>query len=345
MRNLVNFALLGAFTILIASALLSFFAPFDLLTTRVHIVFGTLVLVLVGLHLVERLRYFRQMLRRPKGDGPRGRGLRLVVLPGVLCGYLLAACVWNWPPVPQLIATGYEARHRAIIFRPERDAVARPVDEGMQMKRRVDEAVGVMVEVDWGEAMTRYMREAGDGGEAQVAIWAESSTGSLIETFFVSEASAFSEELDWGGQKMRRVEVLPIWRHRFTLASGVEPSGEIDSFSSATPEHSFSVERYLVDDPAGFYVCVEVNIPNDENAVYRADHDEAHERYARPGLGQPSVLYSAYFDPESANRYALLELIGHGGGSNQQDGHVRYDLDGLTTARGLIEKVLVRVDR
>ena len=58
MKHYVNFGLLFAFAILIVSALLRFFQPFSLVVTRIHIVFGSLVLLLVALHLASRLTYF-----------------------------------------------------------------------------------------------------------------------------------------------------------------------------------------------------------------------------------------------------------------------------------------------
>ena len=64
MKHYVNFALLFSFRILVVSALLRFFQPFSLPTTRIDIVFGALVLILVMLHLASRLDYFSKMILR-----------------------------------------------------------------------------------------------------------------------------------------------------------------------------------------------------------------------------------------------------------------------------------------
>ena len=179
----------------------------------------------------------------------------------------------------------------------------------------------------------------------QIAIWAETSTGALIETFFVSEESAYAEGFEWAGAERRRVDLLPIWRHQFTLASGVEPNGEIDSYSASTPEHSFSVENYLKEDASGFYVCVEVNAPNDMNAFFHADQPTTAEGYTYPGVGQPSVYFSAFIDPSTPTKYYLMDYVGHGGSNSQPVGKVHFDSSSITTARDLIEKVLVRIQR
>ena len=51
MKGFVNWGLLFAFPVLVVSGALRFFEPFSLAVTRIHIVFGTLLFVLVALHL------------------------------------------------------------------------------------------------------------------------------------------------------------------------------------------------------------------------------------------------------------------------------------------------------
>ena len=136
MKHYVNFALLFAFLVLIASAFLRFFEPFSLATTRIHILFGAFVLLLVGLHLSSRIGYFSRRLKGVKASsGEPLSSKRLVVLPLITCAYLLAACFLNWWPVPHLIALGYEARNRATIFRPESGTAIRPRCDSLFLAR------------------------------------------------------------------------------------------------------------------------------------------------------------------------------------------------------------------
>jgi hypothetical protein len=348
MKHYVNFALLLAFVTLVASALLRFFQPFSLAITRVHIVFGTAILLLVGLHLSSRFSYFSKTLRA-KGNGSisGSRVIRLLLMPALLCGYLLAACFLNWRPVPQLLSLSYEAKNRAAIFRPEASSAIRSLEKRAQLKRVADNEASVFVEIEWSDSFDPVAEfpTPFSGARPQIAIWAETSVGSLIETFFVSEESAFSESFEWDGNERRRVDILPVWRHQFTLASGIEPDGDIDTYSGATPEHSFSIENYLVEDPNGFYLCVEVNAPSDPNEHYHSEQPETADGYTLPGIGQPSVYYSAYIDPETPQRYYLMDFVGHGGSSSQQSGEIYYNSNQITTARDLIEKILVRVER
>jgi hypothetical protein len=346
MKHYVNFALLFSFSILVVSALLRFFQPFSLITTRIHIVFGSFVLVLVALHLTSRLTYFPRMIRHGRKGGG-SKSLRLLLLPLITCAYLSSASFLSWWPVPQLLGLGHEVKNRSIIFRPEEGSVARSIDRETQLKRQTSTEASIIVEIEWGDAFDHVAEfpTPFTGARPQIGVWAETSVGSLIETFFVSEESAFSETVEWEGNERRRVDILPIWRHQFTLASGVEPDGDIDTYSGATPEHSFSVERYIDEDPEGFYLSVEVNVPNDSNEFYHADQEETADGYTFPGVGQPSIFYSAYIDPNEPKKYYLMEFVGHGGSSSQQSGDIYYDSSQLTSARELIEKILVRIER
>ena len=166
----------------------------------------------------------------------------------------------------------------------------------------------------------------------------------MIETLFVSEKAAFVEQLEWGGHELDRVDILPIWRHRYTLSTGVEPDGQVAIYSGATPEHAFSLHEHLTTDGEPFYLYVEINAPGDESQFFNSNQPHDHPGHVKPGLGQPSVIYGTYLVPEEVGRYTLLDLVAHGGGSAARDGNMQYKLEHLTSARQLIEKILVRVE-
>lgn len=346
MKHYVNFSLLFAFVILVGSAFLRFLEPFSLVVTSIHIVFGTVVLLLVGMHLAARLGYFRRMLTAPRSaDKSRPSAARYVVYSLIPCVYLLLACFFRWKPVPQLLELGHEAKNRAIIFRPETDTAIRHLPTHSEIKRQAPHEASLKIEIEWGAAFDPEQYFPDTEGRTQIAVWAETRSGALIETFFVSETSAYSEAPEWAGSEQARVDILPIWRNLFTLVSGVSPTGEVDTYAGATPDHSFSIENNLDADPEGFYLCVEINAPHDANSFFHADQDETATGYTRSGIGQPSLFYSAFIEPEKDQRYYLLELAGHGGSSSQQSGPAYYNTDEVTTAHQLIEKVLVRVQK
>lgn len=324
MRHCVNFGLLASFLTLAASGVTAFVRPFSLVVTRVHIVFGLVTLILVGLHLAGRLAYFRAQLRGfPQRTSALGRPLLLGVGGGWLI--LLVVAVRGWEPARLLVEQGYEARHRAAIVRSSplvgfdddgarRRLVARSAGEGAD--------TSLSLTIRFGEPQ---------GVPPSVVVWAETTTGAMIETLYLDESLAYSETPVWGGQPTPRHHIFPLWRHRYTLVSGIDPTGKVDAFTAATPTHSFTLDNYLkLGEDRSFVLCVEVNAPGDAN-----------ETYPDPQVGQPSLLYTAYIEAGREPPYTLLELTGHGGGA-RESGAIHYDFDGITTARDLVDLLLAR---
>jgi hypothetical protein len=239
---------------------------------------------------------------------------------------LLATAVAGWSPIELLIAQGYEARHRAEIVRASPQAGFLDPHSHTRLVARIpgtDAGVAISLTIGFSEDIE---------SPPSVAVWAESSTGAMIETLYLDQELAYSDTPNWGGRPTPRHQILPLWRHRYTLVSGIDPHGEVDTFTAATPTHSFTLDDYLVlGEEDSFVLCVEVNMPADPN-----------ERYPDPHIGQPSLLYTAYIEPAASQPYALLELTGHGGEA-EKSGAIHYDLDGFTTARHLIDLLLVKV--
>jgi len=323
-RHIVNFGLLFSFVTLATTGAMAFLLPFSIVTTRVHIVFGLTTAILVGLHLATRVPYFKKQLM-PRGKANIPQPL-LLAIAGAWVG-LLATAVAGWAPAELLVEQGYEARHSAQIVRgsplagfgstdhESRLVVRKPAEEG-------DVAISLYVGF-----------EKTNGPLPAFAVWAETPTGSMIETLYLDPALAYSSEPDWGGRATPRHHILPLWRHRYTLVSGVDPTGEVDAVTSATPSHSFTLDDYLtLGEGKAFILCVEVNAPRDPNGQYPDEH-----------VGQPSLLYTAYVEPDADNPYALLELTGHGGGA-EQSGAIQYDLDGFTSARQLVDLLLLKTE-
>lgn len=313
-RHIVNFGLLFSFLGLAVTGVMAFTLPFSLTTTRVHVVFGALTLLLVVAHLVSRTRYFSGKL---SGKGS-ARGMVVGVALGA--GAIAVVAVAGWWPTAAAIELGYEARQRQAIVRGS--AVAGFLDDGGTrwiVREPSDPELPSL-------ALAMRLR-----GEPAVAVWVESSTGAMIETLHLPEALAYAEKVEWQGVKTDRHRLLPIWRHRYTMVSGVEPNGEVDLYSGATRTHSFELEKHL-EDGKPFVLCVEVNAVGDPN-----------ESWPDPGLGQPSLLYTAYFEPEAGGGYALLELTAHGGEA-AEGGTLAYDLEGVDRARELVDLLLARME-
>ena len=324
MNHIVNFGLLFSFITLVVSGVLRFIEPFSLVTTRIHIVFGLVTLVLVGCHLAGRLKYFKRFL------GPQGKQslskFRLAAI-CVVWIFLLWLALKGGTPTQGLLDLSYESRHRKIIVRSSPLAGNQPISGHTRVIAR-DAGEEGDVAVSLTLQMTKSLEQM-----PTVAVWAESSSGSMIETLYLDEALAFTEEPVWGGKSTSRHRILPIWRHRYTLVSGVNPKGELDAVSGATDSHRFTLDEYLVlGEDKSFVLCVEVNLPADPNEAYPDKH-----------LGQPSLLYTAYIEPDQKQRYVLLELTGHGGGA-EKGGAIHYDFENVSSALDYVDLLLASVD-
>lgn len=330
-RHIANLGLLLAFTTLAVTGVMSFVLPFSITTARVHIVFGLVTLVLVGMHLATRLDYFARVVKQSvnfkaskKPQVPRG----LVVGVVVVWAGLLAASFYGTRPASDLIAVGYEARNAAEIFRASPKTAYEQIGESVRVASLSAEKGEVLIEVE-----VEYRADLDK--QPAAAIWAQSTgvPGRMIETLYVDHSLAYSATPTWHGQAAPRHHILPIWRHQYRDINGVDPTGDTDAVTSATPDHSFSIEQVLASEDDEIVICLEFNAAGDTNEAYPDKH-----------LGQPSVLYTALIDLKSDQDYYLMVQTAHGGGA-EADGLPRYDFAELTTARQLIEKVLVRVKR
>lgn len=322
MRHWVNFGLLFSFLALAVSGVMAYVLPFSLTTARVHIVFGALTVLLVVLHTISRTKYFSTKV---KGKGA-SRGMVAAV--AAACALLLVLALDNqWPARPVMDAS-YEARRKAEIVRSSPLAGFLDVDEAHRFIARqpgddADTALSLMVR----------FREGLESTPA-IAVWAETDTGTIIETLYLDEALAYAEDVTWQGVDTRRHQLLPIWRHRHTVVSGIDPQGKVDAFAGATPEHAFTLDQNLkLGDADGFVLCVEVSAVRDPN-----------EAYPDPDLGQPSILYTAFIQPGGDNPYTLLDLTAHGHGA-EEHGSPGYDFEGIDSAKNLIDLLLVKTGR
>ena len=126
--------------------------------------------------------------------------------------------------------------------------------------------------------------------------------------------------MKWNGKETERQKLLPIWRHRYTLLTGIDPDGELDLASGATSNHSFSLEKYLKTDGDEYALFVEIK--------------EA---------GFDSVIYSTYVDHSEKKKYRLLEITGNSTPTeNSPKGSINYDTENIKNTPldlGLIESL------
>jgi hypothetical protein len=322
MRHIVNFGLLFAFVALSVTGVLAFVLPFSTATSRVHIVAGVGMVLLVGLHVVGRLPYFRSQVTRGKRSPLSSQKLAAVI--GVAASLLVVA-LFALPPATWLMDQSYEARNSAQIVRASSLTGFRNLDaQSKLIVRKADSQSGrpLSVHLSFRDDVSPI---------PSVAVWAETTNGTMIETLFLDESLAFVEKVDWHGSLVQRDHILPIWRNRYTAVSGVDASGQVDATTGATDTHSFALDPYLVaGEGKKFVVCVEVNAPGDPDGMWQ-----------NADLGQPSLLYTALVKVDANQRYRILDLTAYGTAGK---GELRYDLEKVSTAKGLVDLLLVKLE-
>ena len=300
--------------------------PFSITVTQIHIIAGFITLVLVLMHLLVRLSYFKNRISK----GKQGASLRIqVILFGTVFGFLVYGSVSSIPPASWLIDNSYEHRNSSQIVRSsslvgfEEPA---PYRKWIVRGSQDDNGSGLSIYLSFQEELNPM---------PSIAVWAESTTGSMIETLFLEQSLAYSEVPLWEDYKTQRSHILPLWRHRYTLLSGIKPSGEVDAVSGATESHQFALDPYFEKGKGNeFILCVEINAPEDIT-----------EKFSDPILGQPSLLYTSLIDVDREDPYYLLELTGHGGGDALETGNVQYDLDLIDTAKEMKDLFLAKLEK
>ena len=316
MNHFVNFGLLFSFLTLAVSGVLSFVLPFSIDITRIHIIFGFLTFILIGFHLYGRLRYFKKQIKVNR---------RVIYSSVIIWLILLGAALENWWPVKKVIEQGYEARHRHEIVRPH-PLVASVQEKNRQTvsRQKINGKTGLSINMAFNHTNETL---------PAIALWAESKNGTIIETLYLSDSIAFSDRPIWNGVKTPRNQIMPIWRHRYTAISGVSPDGKVDASSGATQSHQFSLDSHLATNGEPFTIFMEINMPADSDDKWTDKH-----------LGQPSILYSAFIDPAEPQKYYLVDLTGHGGEAFK-DGNINYDPTSLSTAREILDLVLISIHK
>ena len=199
MRHLVNFGLLFSFSALSVTGVLAYLRPFSITVTQIHILAGFVTLVLVLMHLLARLPYFKNRISK----GKQSASLRFqIILFGSVFGFLVYGSVTSLPPASWLIENSYEHRNSSQIVRssslvgfeepaPHRKWIVRQSQD--------DNASGLSIYLSFQEELNPM---------PSISVWAESTIGSMIETLFLEQSLAYSEVPLWEDYKTQRSHIL-----------------------------------------------------------------------------------------------------------------------------------------
>jgi len=168
----------------------------------------------------------------------------------------------------------------------------------------------------------------------QMAIWLETADGAYVETVLLTRRTG---EQSWrkapgdniSGSEITRPEALPVWSARGADAS-----------SMATPKSGFEA-RAAVDQPDDLVIWLEVNHSTDFNSAYPVDARPGQAGYSGGpwGSGQPSLVYRADLEGETAAGQTELILVGHGS-PDGTTGQVYSSLEGITDAKSIVRRAV-----
>lgn len=118
----------------------------------------------------------------------------------------------------------------------------------------------------------------------------------------------------------------------------------IDAYAGATVLDNFLLQsRSLKPLPKAFKVRFEINESFDFNTYYSSDRFPDDPIYSGNGYSaQPSVIYEAIIDSGTTQGFFPMKLIGRGHHSGR-DGLIYPDLDQLTTATQIVDRIIVEI--
>ncbi|HAS45922.1 MAG TPA: hypothetical protein DCS93_35900 [Microscillaceae bacterium] len=336
LRKITSLSILLSFVVLLVTGILEYFLAHTRLVSGIHTAFGLIFTLGVLFHLSNNFLPLKKYL-----NSLTTVSISLAVLSLIVLAY------FDLPPFGSLVDYGTRLRAtQSQEISPSRYQVIE-----MNTSHHTKLSIDLMrSEHYW---------------HPQMAIWIEDLQGKYIESIFVSKATA--KGLFFGGRSKanfktfdtktttgnnyRRVDALPVWSHKrgIQYADGlfVPTSNKPlpDGMTGATISENFRLNT-SVKNQEKFKLRLELNVAFDDNEYY-SEYDFPEDATFHNGtgqLGQPSIIFETIIDMNDGKNYYLMELIGHGHHS-AQNGKVYTDLSTLTTARQLVERIVVGVKK
>ncbi|WP_106790782.1 hypothetical protein [Aquimarina sp. Aq78] len=333
-RKIISLSIAISFIVLLSTGVLSYFKEYSRVVATLHTIFGLLFSLGIVFHLKNNFRSIKIYTK--------GKPIVLILFISFL--FFIGAS-YQVTPFTELMDFG--ATQKAI-SKKELNLTSYQIVE-MNMANDIQLTIDLLrSEHYW---------------HPQMAVWLEDENSNYIETLFVSKATAkglffggrskdnfknFDENKDASGD-YRRVNALPVWSYKrdvqYPDGLYVPPSNNPlpDAITGATILDNFKLLS-SVKNLSKFKLKIEINVAFDDNEYY-SEYDFPEDGTFHNGtgqLGQPSIIFETFIDMNDDKKYYLMELIGHGHHSGQ-DGNVNSDLSTLTTAKRIVERIVVGV--
>jgi len=187
-----------------------------------------------------------------------------------------------------------------------------------------------------------------------MAIWVEDKNGNYLQTLYVAESigkgvfrHGDASKGFWLPGEIQRPAALPYWSHQRGIRSesGLylpTPTNPVpDAYSGPTPDKSFILHSKLDESgPTKFNILFEINQTWDWNEYWTNNKYPEDEEYKTSC--QPALVYSVSIDMSNLKGEYPMQIIGRSHHSGA-DGNLYKDIETLTTALHIAEKIVVRV--
>lgn len=365
LRGFVSLTLFFFLLVLIVTSIMMFSQRYNAVVAMFHIIVGFALIATVLFHLKNNVIALARYLLLPLGQKSQSTIITLSMA-GILCSLLFTLIAFRVEPLvsfytwSQTLKTQHEGNETELSYRV--------ID-------KTDQAVGKNIEVDVRKGVSYLW--------PQYAIWLETMDGEFIRPLLITDAVAKRKfvnrvvrkdedlvftvnPLTQAGYKREdvfsietseqiaaqqfRPESLPVFLHKYRqfkehteVQEAIADQG-IDGYTGATSLSSFLLKSELGADSNGRYkVRLEINQSFDFNEFYSSDRFPNDPIYSGNGYSaQPSLIYEAAVDLSNKQNIYGMTLIGRGHHSGR-DGDIYTDLNGITTALDIVDRVIVAV--
>lgn len=361
-RSFISLSIFLGLTILVITSLLMFLKPHQEWVALLHTIFGFWLLLLLGWHIKNNLKPLKSYLRHTSSGKINfiawgSAGLFVVLLVSVYQQLQPFMQFYQWGQTLRAAATGVVDEQQQVF----------------QLRLNQPEAAS-------GSAFTIQFQKGPFLMWPQYAIWLETMNGKFIQPLYITsklannnfankvirkhpeqvftenpfttgedDAEIFEYQWDEASKNERiRPESLPVFLHALGARSVTglmvpETSTPIlDAYAGATMTENFMLTTQALGDlPMQFKIRFEINQSFDFNEYYSSNRFPEDAIYSGNGFSaQPSVVYEAVVDRRNDQQLYRLTLIGQGHHSGK-DGKVNPDTSKLTTAKQLVDRVIV----
>ncbi len=370
LRAFISLSVFLTFSVMTLTSVLMFINRHSDATAMLHTVLGFCVLALALWHMKNNFVSLKQYLNiRSRRRGRKNWALlgatllsaTIVMLSLGQFGPFLA--FYNWGNVLRTNGTSYSEGYSQKTY--------------VQVDNSIADALGAKIIIDF--------RKGDHFIWPQYAIWLETMEGEFVQPLYITSKLAennfvnkvtqknakqvftsypFSQDslgfyevfdliVDPVSKEQRfRPESLPVFLHKLGMTSegGMESTAEgglvADAYTGATILDNFLYTSKANTALRGEYrLRFEVNQSFDFNEYYSSDRFPDDAIYSGNGYSaQPSVIYEAIIDFSAQQRFYVMSLIGHGHYSGK-NGRVYPNVDKLSTALDIVDRIVVEVDR